>query len=171
MLSNFSSMAVGMKATLEKRQKNSKTRMRKRPITKNSMVNTLKDYSSESSIHGVQYLGDRKHSNFGRAFWMITVCIALTCTLVQVFNIWYQWVDDPIVTTLSTISLPVEEIEFPAVTLCPQGSTEDIIDNVLYHQFQEWLLHHIDDHSAIARRKRFVEQTNACECHLTDQEM
>ena len=162
-------MTVGMKGTVEKRLKRSKQRMRKEPLNKTRMVDTLKDYSCESSIHGIQYLGNRKHSTCGRGFWVITVCIALICTLVQVSNIWYQWVDDPVVTTLSTISLPVEEIDFPAVTLCPQGSTEDIIDNVLYHQFQEWLLHRIDDNGKETRKKRLVEETNACECHLTDQ--
>ena len=162
-------MTVSMKGTVEKRLKRSKQRMRKEPLNKTRMVDTLKDYSCESSIHGIQYLGNRKHSTCGRGFWVITACIALMCTLVQVSNIWYQWVDDPVVTTLSTISLPVEEIDFPAVTLCPQGSTEDIIDNVLYHQFQEWLLHRIDDNGTKARRKRLVEQTNACECRLTDQ--
>ena len=117
-------MTVSMKGTVEKRLKRSKQRMRKEPLNKTRMVDTLKDYSCESSIHGIQYLGNSKHSTCGRGFWLITVCIALICTLVQVSNIWYQWVDDPVVTTLSTISLPVEEIDFPAVTLCPQGSTE-----------------------------------------------
>ena len=120
-------------------------RRRRKPNRKKGVVNTLRDFASNSSIHGIQYLGDHKHSMRGRVFWMISVCIALTCTSSQVFNIWYQWIDDPVETTLNTISLPVEEIEFPAVTLCPQGSTEDIIDNVYYHQFQKWLLNQIDE--------------------------
>ena len=157
-----------MKGTDEKQLKSSKLRMRKDPITKDEVVTILQDYSSDSTIHGIQYLGNPKHSTCGRAFWVITVCIALICTSVQIFNIWYQWIDYPVVTTLSTISLPVEKVDFPAVTLCPQGSTEDIIDNVLYHQFQEWLLKQIADDGAKARRKRLVEQTTTCECQLSD---
>ena len=161
-------MTVGMKGTDEKHPKSSKLRMLKGPITKDAVFITLQDYSSDSTIHGIQYLGNRKHSTCGRAFWVIIVCIALICTSVQIFNIWYQWIDDPVMTTLSTISLPVEQIDFPAVTLCPQGSTEDIMDNVFYHQFQEWLLRRVADDGAKTRRKRLVEEKTACECHLTD---
>ena len=146
--------------------KNSKPRGRKKAINKNDILETLRDYSSNSSIHGVPYLGNHEHSICGRLFWIIAVCVALTCTLSQVYNLCYQWVDDPVVTTLETISLPVEQIDFPAVTLCPQGSTEDIVDNFFYYQFLEYLLNHIDKDDASPRKKRFTEQTTTCECNL-----
>ena len=150
-------------------QKNSKLRGRKKAIDRNDILDTLRDYSSNSSIHGVPYLGNHEHSTCGRLFWIITVCVALACTLSQVFNLCHQWVDEPVVTTLETISLPVEQIDFPAVTLCPQGSTEDLIDNFFYLQFQEYLLNYIDNDNASPRRKRLTEETTACECHLKDQ--
>ena len=33
----------------------------------------------------------------------------------------------------------LDEIEFPAVTICPQGSVKDILDNVLFKQFTEYV--------------------------------
>ena len=145
----------------------SKSRKRKRSISVVYLENHLRDCSSESSIHGVPYLGNSEHSTCGRAFWMITVCIALICTSYQVVNLYNQWVDDPVVTTLKTISLPVEDIDFPAVTLCPQGSTEDIIDNFFYRQFEEWLINQTVGDVVNTRRKRLAENTSFCECHLS----
>ena len=159
----------GTTKSSKKPRENSKFRRRKKAITKKDVADAVRDYLSNSSIHGLQYLDNRNHSTCGRVFWIITVCIALICTSIQVINIWYQWVDDPVVTTLSTISLPVEKIAFPAVTLCPQGSTEDIIDNVLYNQFEEWLIHQIDVEATKSSRKRLVEQTTMCECLFSDQ--
>ena len=156
-------MATNMKG------KEGRQRRQKEAITIIYVEGSLRDYSSESSIHGIQYLANRKHSISGRAFWMMVVCMALACTSYQVFNIWQQWVDDPVVTTLNTISLPVERIDFPAVTLCPQGSTEDIIDNFFYHQFEEWFLNQPDVESSKVRKKRLVEQRSLCNCHVTDQ--
>ena len=155
--------------TTMKPLKNSKLKGRKKAINKSDVLDTLRDYSSNSSIHGVPYLGSPEHSRCGRLFWIITICVALTCTLSQVFNLCYQWVDDPVVTTLETISLPVEQIDFPAVTLCPQGSTEDIVDNFFYHQFLEYLLNRIDEDDVSPRKKRLTEQTTTCECNLKDQ--
>ena len=161
-------MTTGLKQMAKQPLKMSKLKMRKERTTKNDVLRISRDYSSASSIHGIPYLGNNGHSTCGRVFWMLTVCIALVCTLVQVIIIWHQWIDDPVVTTLDTISLPVEQIDFPAVTLCPQGSTEDIIDNVFYHQFEEWILTQFDDGGGSTRRKRFVEQSLNCECHLSE---
>ena len=155
--------------TTNMKGKKGRQRRQKDAITIIYVENILRDYSSESSIHGIQYLANRKHSICGRAFWIMVVCMSLACTSYQVFNIWRQWVDDPVVTTLNTISLPVERIDFPAVTLCPQGSTEDIIDNFFYHQFEEWLLNQSDVESSNVRKKRLVEQNSLCDCHVLDQ--
>ena len=99
-------MAVEPKKTLSasmKPLKNPKLGRRRKAINKKDMIATLRDYSSDSTIHGIQYLGDPEHSTCGKVFWILTVCTALTCTSFQVFNIWVQWIDDPVVTTLNTI--------------------------------------------------------------------
>ena len=155
-------MTVANKVSVDNPLKFSKPRKRKQGLEKSDVVTTLKDYSSESTINGIQYLCNSGHSACGRLFWMIVVIIALICTLVVVIQICHQWVDDPVLTTLETISLPVEQIDFPAVTLCPQGSTEDLIDNFFYQQFEEWVFNHINKNVTIN-----IEATN-CECSLPD---
>ena len=145
---------------------NKTTKRQKEVHTKISLFESFHDYSSASSIHGLRYFSDRKHSACGRAFWIIIVAIALSLTSFQVVNIWNEWFEDPVVTSLNTISLPVENIEFPAVTLCPQGSTADIMENFFYHQFEEWLINEMkEDETKFTRKKRDVER-NFCECQM-----
>ena len=104
------------------------------------LTNTTKQYASESSIHGIPYLCNLEHSRISRIWWMVFVTAALIATSFQVWSIWSESEDNPIVTTLETTSYPIEEIDFPAVTLCPQGSVGEIVDAALFHQFEEWLL-------------------------------
>ena len=131
------------------------------------MLSTAQDYSSQSTIHGLQYVSDRGQSKFCRFFWTVIVVLAFACTSYQLLQICSQWLEDPVVTILKTISLPVEEIKFPAVTLCPQGSTADVMDNFFFHQFEEWLVRKTDRDVAINKRsKREVEPT-MCECRVS----
>ena len=40
----------------------------------------------------------------------------------------YQdWVGNPVVTTINTTAYPVGNLDFPAVTICSQGTNEDIL--------------------------------------------
>ena len=32
------------------------------------------------------------------------------------------WIEDPVMTILDSTTFPIEEVEFPTVTLCPQSS-------------------------------------------------
>ena len=108
-------------------------------ITRNRIIDTTKQYCSTSTIHGISYLSSDHISTPGRILWAIVVLLAIISTTFQVIKLYNEWEDHPVVTTLDTISLPIEEIEFPAVTICPQGSRHEIIDSVLLKQFQKFI--------------------------------
>ena len=50
-----------------------------------------------------------------------------------------EWQASPTITTINTISYPIKNIEFPAITICSQGAAKDVMDNVLLQQFEEYL--------------------------------
>ena len=50
-----------------------------------------------------------------------------------------QWKDNPTMTTINTTAYPIENVEFPAITICSQGSAKDILDNVIWKQFERYL--------------------------------
>ena len=148
------------------KQSNEDTRREKTKMSK-SAINVARNYCSESSIHGVPYILNENHSKLGRLFWIVAVFVALSCTSGQLFKVLSQWFDKPVVTSLDTISLPIENIEFPAVTVCPQGSTVDLMDRFFYNQFEEWLM--LKSENNVQASKRIKRQeSNGCECNVSE---
>ena len=100
---------------------------------------TTKDYSSATTIHGITYLTDDGTSAVERLLWLVVVILAILLATYQVVKLYKEWQDDPVITTLDTVALPIEEIDFPAVTICPQGSRQEIVDLVLFRQLTEYI--------------------------------
>ena len=104
------------------------------------IVKTAKEYSSTSVIHGLAYTMSDKQSLLERLLWTILVCSAFLLSSYQLQVMYKDWQDKPVITVLDTVSLPIEEIEFPAITICPQGSSKDIMDAALFKQFKDFVL-------------------------------
>ena len=107
--------------------------------TRRRIVDTTKQYSSTTTIHGISYLTGDDVSGLERLLWAIVVLFAMAFTTYQVITLYNDWQDQPVITTLDTVSLPIEEIEFPAVTICPQGSRREIVDSVLFRQLKRYI--------------------------------
>ena len=125
------------------------------PKKKNKMVKTAKEFASITTVHGISYVASPDHSTCARVFWIMAVVFSMIGTTYQMISMWSLWGDSPVITTLETISLSIEKIRFPAVTLCPQGSVMDVMDAVLYYQFEEWIIRKTDKDGM--RKKRNTE--------------
>ena len=110
----------------------------KKPLL-SRILNTAKEYASETTIHGFSYIANTEHHTVARIFWVLVVILALLITTFQMASLRTQWEANPVVTNLETIALPIEDIKFPAVTICPQGSVKDVMDNVLFQQLTEYV--------------------------------
>ena len=51
-----------------------------------------------------------------------------------------DWQADPIITVINTTSYPIENIEFPAITICSQGLAKDLMENVMMQQFKSYMI-------------------------------
>ena len=111
--------------------------MKQNKSARKRIVDTTKEYSSSTTIHGMAYLFGDHISGVERLLWAVVVFLALYFAAYQVSNLYNEWQENPVATTLETVALPIEEIEFPAVTICPQGSRQEIIDLVLLRQLTE----------------------------------
>ena len=103
------------------------------------IVDKSKQYSSMTTIHGISYLFSDTISGVERLLWVIVVILAIFFTTFQVVKLYNEWQDKPVITTLDTVALPIKNIEFPAITICPQGSRQEIIDLVLFRQLKDYI--------------------------------
>ena len=102
-------------------------------------LETTTEFCEATSIHGFAYISNGRNSGVERLFWFIVVILAISFTTYQVIVLYQEWQDEPVISTLETVAEPIEDIEFPAVTICPQGSRQEIIDSVLFRQLKEYI--------------------------------
>ena len=61
------------------------------------------------------------------------------CSIHSTIQTWNEWQDNPIITTINTTAYPIQNIEFPAITICSQGTAKDLMDKVIMIQFEAYL--------------------------------
>lgn len=136
--------------------KSSKTKLRKRPHQ--ILFQTCRDYAENTTAHGFSYI--LSSVTVGeRILWSIVVILALAFTTIQMTTLYMEWQNDPVITTLDTVALPIEEVDFPAVTICPQGSVHGILDAVLFKQFKEYVKN--KKNSTYTRKRRSAATGNS----------
>ena len=122
-----------------------KVKMNQTKSVRKRVIDTTKKYSSSTTIHGISYLSSDNVSKLERLLWITIVLLALFFTTFQVINLYDEWQAKPVITTLDTVALPIKDIEFPAVTICPQGSREEVMDSVLFRQFKDYIQNKTDN--------------------------
>lgn len=80
----------------------------------------LADFSNNSSVHGVKYLGERRRHWIERGFWIVAFLISVIGCTVMIFKLFIKWQLSPVIVSFAEKSTPVWEIPFPAVTICPE---------------------------------------------------
>ena len=88
---------------------------------------TTKQYADATSIHGIFYLFEHGRFMFERILWMVLLLTGTYLSIIMAISLYTEWRAKPVLTTVSTTGLPVEKIEFPSITICSQGSVNEII--------------------------------------------
>ena len=139
-------------------EKEKVSKIRVKPSLRKKVSVVVKEYSMETTIHGLAYISSNNHPKVGRIFWLVVVILAILATTFQLASLYNQWEANPVVTILDTVSLPMDNIQFPAFTVCPQGFTASVMDNVLMRQFKEYLKNKI--RRGEIRQKRNIRDKN-----------
>ena len=78
-------------------------------------MDVVKEFLESSTIHGLSYIADNRQ--LVRLLWICVVIAGFTGSFILIFQSFSSWADSPITTTIET--LPISELEFPNVTVCP----------------------------------------------------
>jgi hypothetical protein len=86
------------------------------------------------------------------------------CSTIKAYK---EWKANPTITTINSTAYPIKNIEFPAITICSQGTSKDVMDTVILKQFEEYLDSRgikvkteagTNEKKSSTRRKRSIEQ-------------
>ncbi|XP_017753882.1 PREDICTED: pickpocket protein 28-like [Eufriesea mexicana] len=79
---------------------------------------TVKQYCTNSTLHGLRYIGDSNLSIGERIFWIISFSLAVLTASYYIWFLYKKWTSSPIIISLSPESASLNEFPFPSVTIC-----------------------------------------------------
>ena len=102
---------------------------------------------------GVQYLSNRPIAT--RLIWFILVLLALAGATIFAWNVFSDWQDQRTITSLKTISKPVNQLDFPSVTICKGGQNLQAVKEALEGE--------AEDGAKGRREKRSLSASDYCQ--------
>ena len=83
-------------------------------------MESVRTFFESSTIHGLSYISTTNRKVV-RLFWLPVVIGGFTGAGYIIYESFDDWAEAPITTTIET--LPIEDIIFPTVTVCPPRKT------------------------------------------------
>jgi len=87
-----------------------------------SLLRHVETYCKSSTIHGFSYLTSKEGiSLFDHILWALALTTSLFFCLLFLLTMNADWDSNPVVTTIDTTYYPIQNIPFPAITVCAPG--------------------------------------------------
>ncbi|XP_059489263.1 pickpocket protein 28-like [Neocloeon triangulifer] len=82
------------------------------------VIYTFREYCHHSSLHGLKYLTDERRHPVDKLYWLVAFISGLSLSYFFIVAIWSKWEENPIIVSLDTTAAIINDIPFPAVTIC-----------------------------------------------------
>jgi hypothetical protein len=92
----------------------------------------LDNFLQTSTVAGLHYAFQPRQNLAGRCFWLTAIIALAFLGFWLSLENYFQWKSEPVVTTISSAGLPIEEVEFPSVVICSKGLNQDAISAVIW---------------------------------------
>ncbi|CAB4057081.1 ASICN [Lepeophtheirus salmonis] len=93
---------------------------------KQRLYKAFKSYSEVTTGHGIYYVFEQTGNIVTQITWILIIFLFIILGFLFCKEAYEDWQNNPVLTTLEITGLKVEEIDFPAITLCNQGNLKDI---------------------------------------------
>jgi acid-sensing ion channel, other len=77
----------------------------------------LEEFSNESTIHGVKFIGNSKATKITRCFWLISLILSIFVLSTNIWISYVKWNIQPSI-GIRVKSIPSYNMPFPAITIC-----------------------------------------------------
>ncbi|XP_077285510.1 pickpocket protein 28-like [Arctopsyche grandis] len=135
--------AVKIELPFENRDEEEKNKAvkKKRLTCKNYFV----EFASATSLHGLQYVGERGRTVIERIWWISMFIFSLiTCTYL-IYKVYMKWDQSPVIVSFAESPTPVWEVPFPAITICSETKSRQTSFNFTeaFHNIEKLTDHEI----------------------------
>ena len=103
------------------------------------LLQTVREYSASSTVHGVGYIWEKGQHFLERLVWVLVVFLGVCFAIFFSVQAFVAWENVPLITTVSTTALPIEDLSWPSVTLCNQGRGLGATERVYRVQLKKYL--------------------------------
>lgn len=103
-------------------------------------IRYIQDYLLNTSIHGLKYIGDISLSISERVFFLVAFVTVSFLSGYFISNLWQKWSENPIIIALNSVSTPLHDLPFPAVTICNMNQAQAHIANRIHPDTIESML-------------------------------
>ena len=115
-------------------------------------MDVVTEFLENSSIAGVGLIAQTRA--FRKAFWVCVVIAGFTAGGCLVHQNFENWAENPVTTTVET--LPITDIIFPKVTICPPANTYTNLNHDLMSAGNKTLLDDMKDDEEAADEKFYL---------------
>ncbi|XP_044594174.1 degenerin mec-10-like [Cotesia glomerata] len=84
----------------------------------------LEQYCSNSTLHGLRYLGDSQVSVIEKLFWICAFICAFLSAAYFILHLYNKWLSSPIIISMNPEPVSFEEFPFPSVTICNMNNAK-----------------------------------------------
>ena len=78
-------------------------------------------FCNSSTVHGTYFWWESR-TIIGKFIWVCIVVLGIGSSALIINNSFVAWQTNPVITSVAQI--PIEQIPFPSVTICPLGKSQ-----------------------------------------------
>ena len=79
--------------------------------------NAVSSYFRETTVHGFRYVAEGENL-CEKLFWIILIIVGFIISSCIIWKSFSDWQDTPLQTTIDKVSMPIEDLPQPAITVC-----------------------------------------------------
>ena len=77
-----------------------------------------------ATVQGLAFISSSKENAFRLSFWILAVGFLLSMGIFWSSQMYVNWMDQPVLTTIKTTAYSIKDLEFPAVTFCSKSASD-----------------------------------------------
>ena len=77
----------------------------------------VSSYFRETTVHGFRYVAEGENL-CEKLFWIILIIVGFIISSCIIGMSFHDWQETPLQTTIDKVSMPIEELPQPAITVC-----------------------------------------------------